>query len=110
MSDEEYRQEGINMQLKPIKERLDSLEKKFEAFKEGEDDDIKEIGILREKLDVWRNEANNIITELKERLTDKSNMFAYNIGKIIGVLREFLYRCCDCNNEDLIEKLDSKNK
>lgn len=67
MSDEEYRQEGINMQLKPIKDKLDSLEKKVESINETIDNrDIIPKG--------WAKSIDGY-SKLKEQIAELQNTF-----------------------------------
>jgi len=59
-----------------IQKALILLQKEFEAFKEGEDDDIKEIGILREQIAELKEHIAMFHTWIKSHIEKQNNDFA----------------------------------
>jgi len=122
MSDEEYRQEGINIQLKSIKDRLDSLErwKKIEEEQHKNitnalDNFVIDAGAIGDS--VYSNKLKSIeeqIAELKGMIANETFNRQRWYSKLENVLRKTLKRLADVGisgfiGEDLLRELDSKS-
>jgi hypothetical protein len=93
MSDEEYRQEGINMQLKPIKDRLKALEKNHKHYNNLDKELTHWVGIMdknKEQIaklqENQKNGAKQHLEFIKSINELKSDIG--NINKILEVITE----------------------
>jgi len=86
MSDEEYKQEGINMQLKPIKDKLDYLEDRYKES--GGLRCLRDRGLIKEVLRELHELIRGLVSDLQESNSlSKATIKCYE-GKLVKNLEK----------------------